>query len=45
MKWCNKQLDINMETVNDVVTAIRRLRSLNNFCKTESESNTKKFSI
>lgn len=45
MKWRNEQLDVDIETVNDVVTAIRKLRSINNFCKTESEGNIDKFLI
>lgn len=32
-----------MNTVNDVITAIRRLRSINNFSKDQSESNTNQF--
>lgn len=39
MKWCNQQLDSDMNTVKDIVTAIRRIRSINNFNKDESESN------
>lgn len=39
MKWRNKQLDTDMNFINDVVKAIRRLRSINNFNKNQSESN------
>jgi len=37
MKWSNKELDADMNLVNDVVTAIRRIRSINNFNKDQSE--------
>jgi len=40
MRWLNKQLDSDMRTVRDIVTAIRRIRSINNFSKDQSESNT-----
>lgn len=40
MKWRNEKLDVEMNTVKDVVTAIRRIRSINNFNKDQSESNT-----
>jgi hypothetical protein len=40
MKWRNEQLDADMEIVRDIITAIRRIRSINNFNKDQSESNT-----
>jgi len=40
MQWCDKKLDADIKTVRDIVTAIRRIRSINNFTKDQSESNT-----
>uniref|UniRef100_A0A2S2Q8D5 valine--tRNA ligase n=1 Tax=Sipha flava TaxID=143950 RepID=A0A2S2Q8D5_9HEMI len=37
MKWRNEQLDADMEIVRDIITAIRRIRSINNFNKDQSE--------
>lgn len=45
MEWSNEQIDAEMNTVKDIVTAIRRIRSINNFNKDQSESNTDKFLI
>lgn len=39
MRWRNEQLDDDMNTVRDIVSAIRRIRSINNFSKDQSESN------
>jgi len=38
MKWCDQNLDADMNIVKDVVAAIRRIRSINNFNKDQSES-------
>ncbi|XP_050543235.1 uncharacterized protein LOC126906609 [Daktulosphaira vitifoliae] len=35
--WCDKKLDDEMIIVKDVITAIRRVRSINNFNKDQSE--------
>lgn len=43
MKWRNEQLDDDMNIVRDVISAIRRVRSINNFNKDQSESNQKEF--
>lgn len=40
MKWRNEHLDADMKIVRDIVTAIRRIRSINNFNKDQSESST-----
>lgn len=45
MKWSNKELEADMNTVKDVVTAIRRIRSINNFNKDQSEGNINKIFI
>lgn len=45
MEWSNEQIDAEMNTVKDIVTAIRRIRSINNFNKDQSESNIDKFLI
>ncbi|XP_003240691.1 valine--tRNA ligase isoform X1 [Acyrthosiphon pisum] len=36
-RWLNEQIDADMRTVRDIVTAIRRIRSINNFSKDQSE--------
>jgi len=45
MKWSNNELDADMNTVKDVVTAIRRIRSINNFNKDQSEGKINKIFI
>lgn len=43
MKWYSKELDADLDIVKNIVTAIRRIRSINNFNKNQSESNTDKY--
>jgi hypothetical protein len=38
MQWRNKQLDADIRIVRDIITTIRRILSINNFNKNQSES-------